>query len=56
MQNHLVDLDLTEVDNICPPSPGLEVILPVDPVVVEKLPWVGGDTKTEDCDVQLSQQ
>ena len=56
MQNHLVDLDLTEVDNICPPSPGLEVILPVDPVVVEKLPWVGGDTKPEDCDVQLSQQ
>ena len=55
MHNHLVDLDLTEVDNICPPSPGLEVILPVDPVVVEELPWIGGDAEPEDDDVELPQ-
>ena len=48
-----MDLDLTEVDNICPPSPGLEVILPVDPVVVEELPRVGGDAEPEDDDVEL---
>ena len=55
MQNHLVDLGLTEVGQIPPPSPGLEVILPVDPVVVEELPWVGGDAEPEDDDVQLPQ-
>ena len=44
MHNHLVDLDLSEVDDVPPPSLDLKVVLPVHPVVFK-----------EDDDVELPQ-
>ena len=55
MHNHLVDLDLSEVDDVPPPSLDLEVVLPVHPVVFKELLWIGGDAEPEDDDVELPQ-
>ena len=40
MHNHLVDLDLSEVDDVPPPSLDLKVVLPVHPVVFKELLWI----------------
>ena len=55
MHNHLVDLDLSEVDDVPPPSLDLEVVLPVHPVVFKELLRIGGDAEPEDDDVELPQ-
>ena len=55
MHNHLVDLDLSEVDDVPPPSLDLEVVLPVHLVVFKELLRIGGDAEPEDDDVELPQ-
>ena len=55
MHNHLVDLDLSEVDDVPPPSLDLKVVLPVHPVVFKELLRIGGDAEPEDDDVELPQ-
>ena len=55
MHYHLVGLGFSKVDQVPPPSPGLEVVFPIHPVVVEELPWVGWNAEPENDDVQLPQ-
>ena len=55
LHNHLVGLGLTKVDHVPPPSPCLEVVFPVHPVVVVELPWIGWNTETQNDDVKLPQ-
>ena len=56
LNNYLVDLVLIEGHHILPTRPCLEIVLPVNPVIVEELPWIGWDTEAENDDVELPQQ
>ena len=56
MLDHLVDLGIAEDQNLLPARLCLEVVLPLQPVVVEQLPWVGWHAEAEDDDKELSEE